>query len=165
MQAAFDNRYVTRLDGPNGKKQNSKRGLAEALRQDIRDAIKRTGADRAVMVWCGSTEIYLTPSSCHASIEAFEKGLDANDPNISPSQLYAYAAIMEGVPTPMARPICPPTIRRSKRWRVKKGVPLAGKDFKTGQTLVKTALAPALQGAHAGSGWLVLDQHPGQSRR
>jgi myo-inositol-1-phosphate synthase len=154
MQAAFDNRYVTRLDGPNGKKQNSKRGLAEALRQDIRDAIKRTGADRAVMVWCGSTEIYLTPSSCHASIEAFEKGLDANDPNISPSQLYAYAAIMEGVPYANGAPNLSADNPAFEALAREKGVPLAGKDFKTGQTLVKTALAPAFKARMLGlDGW------------
>ncbi|HJR56425.1 MAG TPA: inositol-3-phosphate synthase [Rhizomicrobium sp.] len=154
MKAAFDIRYVTRLDGPNGKAQNSKRGLAEALRQDIRDAIKRTGADRAVMVWCGSTEIYLTPSSCHASIEAFEKGLDANDPNISPSQLYAYAAIMEGVPYANGAPNLSADNPAFEALAREKGVPLAGKDFKTGQTLVKTALAPAFKARMLGlDGW------------
>jgi myo-inositol-1-phosphate synthase len=154
MKAAFDIRYVTRLDGPNGKSQNSKRGLAEAIRQDIRDAITRTGADRAVMVWCGSTEIYLTPSSCHASIEAFEKGLDANDPNISPSQLYAYAAIMEGVPYANGAPNLSADNPAFEALAREKGVPLAGKDFKTGQTLVKTALAPAFKARMLGlDGW------------
>src|SRR5688572_14471343 len=85
MKAAFDGNYVRRLDGPNVKSENSKRALAEALRQDIRTAMARTGATRAVMVWCGSTEIYLRPSACHESVDAFEKGLDRDDPAISPS--------------------------------------------------------------------------------
>jgi myo-inositol-1-phosphate synthase len=98
MAAAFDRQYVKRLDGPNVKKAANKKELAESLREDIRTRIAETGASRAVMVWCGSTEVYLQPSACHMDIDSFEKGMLDNDPAISPSQLYAYAAIMEGVP-------------------------------------------------------------------
>jgi myo-inositol-1-phosphate synthase len=154
MKAAFDGSYVRRLDGPNVKSENSKRALAEALRQDIRTAMARTGATRAVMVWCGSTEIYLRPAACHNSVEAFEKALDANDPAIAPSQLYAYAAIKEGVPYANGAPnlsadnIALETLAREN------GVPLAGKDFKTGQTLLKTVLAPGFKARMLGiDGW------------
>jgi len=154
MQAAFDPEYVKRLDGPNVKPTKSKRELAEALRQDIRDAIERTGADRAVMVWCGSTEIYLRPAACHASIEAFEAGLDANDPAIAPSQLYAYAAIMEGVPYANGAPNLSADSAALEALAEKKGVPIAGKDFKTGQTLMKTILAPGFKARMIGiDGW------------
>ena len=98
MTAAFDQAYVRRLSGPNVKEAANKKELAEALREDIRDRLAATGASRAVMVWCGSTEVYQRPAACHETIEAFEKGLLDDDPAIAPSQLYAYAAIMEGVP-------------------------------------------------------------------
>ena len=154
MKAAFDGSYVRRLDGPNVKSENSKRALAEALRQDIRTAMSKTGATRAVMVWCGSTEIYLRPGPCHNSVEAFEKALDANDPAIAPSQLYAYAAIKERVPYANGAPnlsadnIALETLAREN------GVPLAGKDFKTGQTLLKTVLAPGFKARMLGiDGW------------
>ncbi len=154
MKAAFDGNYVRRLDGPNVKSENSKRALAESLRQDIRDAIAAAKATRAVMIWCGSTEIYLTPAPCHASIEAFEKGLDRDDPGIAPSQLYAYAAIMEGVPYGNGAPNLSadnPALEELARAR---GVPLAGKDFKTGQTLMKTVLAPGFKARMLGlDGW------------
>jgi len=154
MQAAFDPSYVKRLDGPNKKGTTSKRELAEALRQDIRNAIADTGADRAVMVWCGSTEIYLRPSDCHASIEAFEQGLDNNDPNIAPSQLYAYAAIMEGIPYANGAPNLSADSPALEALAIKNGVPLAGKDFKTGQTLMKTILAPGFKARMIGvEGW------------
>ena len=154
MQAAFDPTYVKRLDGPNKKALSSKRALAEALRQDIRDAIARTGADRAVMVWCGSTEIYLRPDACHASIETFEKGLDANDPSIAPSQLYAYAAIMEGVPYANGAPNLSADSPALEALAIEKGVPIVGKDFKTGQTLMKTIIAPGLKARMIGvDGW------------
>ncbi|TNF29850.1 MAG: inositol-3-phosphate synthase [Deltaproteobacteria bacterium] len=154
MQAAFDPEYVKRLDGPNVKPTKNKRELAEALRQDIRDSIARTGADRAVMVWCGSTEVYLRPAACHANIEAFEAGLDANDPAISPSQLYAYAAIMEGVPYANGAPNLSADTPALEQLALAKGVPIAGKDFKTGQTLMKTILAPGFKARMIGiDGW------------
>ena len=145
MAAAFDQHYVKRLDGPNVKPTKDRRALAEALRQDIRHALRDTGASRAVMIWCGSTETYLRPSACHASIEAFEAGLDANDPAISPSQLYAYAAIMEQVPYANGAPNLSADHPALEALAVEKGVPIAGKDFKTGQTLMKTILAPGFK--------------------
>ena len=154
MTAAFDPAYVKRLDGPNVKPTRSKRELAEALRQDIRDAKAANNAERAVMVWCGSTEVYLTPGPCHMSIEAFEAGLDNDDPNIAPSQLYAYAAIMEGVPYANGAPNLSADSPALEQLAIEKGVPLAGKDFKTGQTLMKTILAPGFKARMLGvAGW------------
>ncbi len=154
MAAAFDPAYVKRLDGPNVKPTRRKRALAEALREDIRGAMAAHGADRAVMVWCGSTEIYLTPAPCHMTIEAFEAGLDADDPAISPSQLYAYAAIMEGVPYANGAPNLSADFPALEQLAIDKGVPLAGKDFKTGQTLMKTILAPGFKSRMLGiAGW------------
>jgi myo-inositol-1-phosphate synthase len=154
MKAAFDQKYVRRLDGPNVKPTKNKREMAEALRQDIRDAMAEKGATRAVMIWCGSTEIYLQPSSCHQSIEAFEQGLDDNDENIAPSQLYAYAAIMEGVPYANGAPNLSADSPALEQLALKHGVPIAGKDFKTGQTLMKTILAPGFKARMLGiSGW------------
>ena len=154
MPAAFDPAYVRRLDGPNVKATASRRELAEALRQDIRNAIKSTGATRAVMVWCGSTEVYLRPSDCHKSIEAFERGLDMNDVAIAPSQLYAYAAIKEGVPYANGAPNLSADSPALEALAIEMGVPLCGKDFKTGQTLLKTVLAPAFKMRMIGvDGW------------
>ena len=154
MTAAFDQRYVKRLDGPNVKKAKTKRELAEMLRQDIRDAIAAAGATRAVMIWCGSTETYLTPTACHQSLDAFEKGLDANDHGISPSQLYAYAAIMEGVPYANGAPNLSADFPAFELLAQERSVPLAGKDFKTGQTMMKTVLAPGFKARMLGlRGW------------
>ncbi|MEM6293451.1 MAG: inositol-3-phosphate synthase [Myxococcota bacterium] len=154
MKAAFDQAYVKRLDGPNVKSAKTKYDLAQELRQDIRDQIASHGADRAVMVWCGSTEVYLQPTAVHQSIEAFEAGLRANDEGISPSQLYAYAAIQEGVPYANGAPNLSADCRALEQLALEKGVPLAGKDFKTGQTLMKTVLAPAFKARMLGvQGW------------
>src|SRR5690606_34550178 len=98
MPAAFDTRYVKKLTGSNAKKAANKRELAEALREDIRRFKEENGCDRLVMVWCGSTEVYVRPSAVHETLESFEKGMEENHDDIAPSQLYAYAAIMEGVP-------------------------------------------------------------------
>lgn len=98
MSAVFEKRFVKRLDGPNVKQGKTKRDLAEQLIADIADFKQREGADRLVMIWCGSTEIHSVPSAVHASVEAFEKGLEENDPEIAPSQIYAYAALKSGVP-------------------------------------------------------------------
>jgi myo-inositol-1-phosphate synthase len=154
MPAAFDRDYVKRLDGPNVKPAKNKRELAEALRADIRSRLAETGASRAVMVWCGSTEIHLRPSKCHESIEAFEKGLDANDPGIAPSQLYAYAAIQEGVPYANGAPNLSADFDALEQLALERGVPICGKDFKTGQTLMKTILAPGFKARMLGiAGW------------
>jgi myo-inositol-1-phosphate synthase len=154
MTAAFDKHYVKRLDGPNVKDYRTKADLVEALRDDIRSARQCSGASRAVMVWCGSTEIYIEPSDCHASAEAFEAGLKNNDPAISPSQLYAYAAILEGIPYANGAPNLSADTRVMEQLAIERGIPIAGKDFKTGQTLLKTVLAPALKSRMLGvEGW------------
>jgi myo-inositol-1-phosphate synthase len=154
MSAAFDQTYVKRLDGPNVKPTKRKRELAEMLRQDIRDSLSRSGASRAVMVWCGSTEIHLQPSACHTDIEAFEAGLDRDDPAISPSQLYAYAALQEGVPYANGAPNLSADFPALEQLATARRVPVCGKDFKTGQTLMKTILAPGFKTRMLGvRGW------------
>jgi myo-inositol-1-phosphate synthase len=104
MPAVFDRRYVKRLDGPHVKTRREQAELAEQLREDIRRFKADHGLDRLVIIWCGSTEIYLTESEVHSSLDALEKGLEANDPTIPSSMIYAYAALKEGIPTPTPRP-------------------------------------------------------------
>jgi myo-inositol-1-phosphate synthase len=154
MPAAFDREYVKRLEGSNVKPTKHRRELAEALREDIRDAKRRTGASRAVMVWCGSTEVYTRPGPCHASIAAFEKALDENDQAIAPSQLYAYAAIQEGVAYANGAPNLSVDNDALEGLARERGVAITGKDFKTGQTLMKTMLAPGFKARMLGvRGW------------
>jgi myo-inositol-1-phosphate synthase len=154
MSAVFDQEYVKRLDGPNVKSGGSKFELAQALRDDIRSAVDASGADRAVMVWCGSTEIHLEPAACHADLAAFEQGMKDDDPSIAPSQLYAYAAIMEGVPYANGAPNLSADVPALEQLALERGVPIAGKDFKTGQTMIKTVLAPAFKARMLGvAGW------------
>jgi len=154
MPAAFDHAYVKKLDGPNKKKAATKKELAEAIRADIRKFKKDNGCDRLVMVWCGSTEIYLAPTAVHQTLEAFEKGMEANDPAIAPSQLYAYAAIMEGIPYANGAPNLSADFPALEKLAIDRGVPIAGKDFKTGQTMLKTVLAPAFKARMLGlNGW------------
>jgi myo-inositol-1-phosphate synthase len=152
LPAVFDQFYVKRLNGTHVKKGKNKRDLAEQVIADIR-AFKKT-VDRVVMIWAASTEIFLEPTAVHQSIEAFEKGLEANDPGIAPSQIYAYAALSEGVPFANGAPNLtvdfPAMVALSK----KNAAPICGKDFKTGQTLMKTVLAPAFKARMLGvSGW------------
>jgi myo-inositol-1-phosphate synthase len=154
MPAAFDTSYVKKLSGPNVKKGANKRELADQIREDIRRFKSEQRCDRLVMVWCGSTEVFLRPGSAHANIEAFEKALAANDENIAPSMLYAYAAIMEGVPYANGAPNLSADIGALEGLAVSRGVPICGKDFKTGQTLMKTVLAPGFKARMLGlSGW------------
>jgi myo-inositol-1-phosphate synthase len=154
MPAVFDPRYVTRLDGPNVKQGKTKRDLAEQLRQDIRDFRARNGCDRLVMVWCASTETYIKPGPQHATVEQFERAMERNDDAIAPSMLYAWAAIMEGVPFANGAPnLCvdtPALIELANQ----REVPISGKDFKTGQTWMKTVIAPGIKARMLGlSGW------------
>jgi myo-inositol-1-phosphate synthase len=154
MPAAFDTTYVKKLNGPNKKKGANKRELAEAIRADIRRFKKENGCDRLVMVWCASTEIYVRAGAVHQTIEAFEKGMEDNDPGIAPSQLYAYAAIMENVPYANGAPNLSADFPALENLAVERGVPIGGKDFKTGQTLMKTILAPGFKTRMLGlSGW------------
>jgi myo-inositol-1-phosphate synthase len=154
MKAAFDQHYVKNLSGPNVKKAKNKFELAEQLREDIRNFKKKSKADRLVMVWCGSTEIFLKPESVHKDLKSFEKGMRANDPAIAPSMLYAYAAIGEGVPFANGAPNLTVDIPALEEYAKAKEVPIGGKDFKTGQTLMKTILAPGFKARMLGlNGW------------
>jgi myo-inositol-1-phosphate synthase len=154
MPAAFDRKYVKRLDGTNVKTGANKRELAEQLREDIRRFKTDNNCDRLVMVWCGSTEIYLQPGEAHATIDAFEKAMEQNDDAIAPSMLYAWAAIMEGVPFANGAPNLTADVPALLQLAKDRGVPLSGKDFKTGQTMMKTIIAPGLKARMLGlAGW------------
>jgi myo-inositol-1-phosphate synthase len=154
MKAVFDQNYVKNLHGPNVKKGKNKRDLAEQLRQDIRDFKKRNKLDRLVMVWCGSTEIFLKPEGVHKTLASFEKAMKENHPAIAPSMLYAYAAISEGVPFANGAPNLTVDIPALEEYAKIRNVPIGGKDFKTGQTLIKTVLAPAFKARMLGlNGW------------
>jgi len=154
MPAVFDNAYVKLLDGPNKKTGSNKKDLAEQLRADIRNFKEENQCDRLVMVWCGSTEIYIRPGTVHESIESFEKAMEENEHDITPSMLYAYAAIMEDVPYANGAPNCSADFAAMENLAIERGVPICGKDFKTGQTLMKTILAPGFKTRMLGlSGW------------
>ena len=154
MPAVFEQAWVKNLDGPNVKKGGSKMDLAEAVIRDIEKFRKESGAARAVMVWCGSTETYSLPTAVHASLPAFEKGLRESSPDIAPSMIYAYAAIASGVPYANGAPNLTVDIPALTEMARSKGVPIAGKDFKTGQTLMKTIIAPGLKARMLGlQGW------------
>ena len=154
MPAVFSTKYVKKLDGPNVKKGANWMELADQLREDIRRFKSEKKLDRMVMVWCGSTEIYLEQKPVHESIKAFEAGLKANDPDIAPSMVYAYAALKERVPFANGAPNLtvdiPAMIELAKEMKV----PICGKDFKTGQTMLKTVLAPMFKSRMLGvAGW------------
>jgi myo-inositol-1-phosphate synthase len=154
MPAVFENKYVTRINGPNVKQGKSKRDLAEQLRQDIRDFKAKNKCDRVVIVWCASTEIFIKPGPQHATIEQFERAMEDNDDAIAPSMLYAYAAIMEGVPFANGAPNLSADIPALIQLAQQRGVPISGKDFKTGQTWMKTVIAPGLKARMLGlAGW------------
>jgi myo-inositol-1-phosphate synthase len=152
--AVFDQRYVKRLDGPNVKKGKNKRDLAEQVIADIRKFKADHKLDRLVMVWCGSTEIFLTQTPAHASLESFERALEQSDLAIPSSMVYAYAAIREGIPYANAAPNLTADIPALVDLAARTGSPLAGKDLKTGQTLIKTIVAPGLKARLLGvAGW------------
>lgn len=154
MPAVFDQAYVKRLHGTNVKTGASKRALAEALRQDIRDFKARHGCDRLVMVWCASTEIFIEPGPAHASLAAFEQAMDTGDQQIAPSMLYAWAALQEGVPFANGAPNLTVDTAAMMELAREKRVAIGGKDFKTGQTLLKTVLAPMFKARMLGvAGW------------
>ncbi|HSA93421.1 MAG TPA: inositol-3-phosphate synthase [Terriglobales bacterium] len=153
-KAVFDRRYVKKLDGPNVKKGRNKMELAEQVREDIRQFQKTSGADRLVMIWCGSTEVFLTPGPAHTSLAAFEKALQKNDDSIAPSMIYAYAALQEGVPFANGAPNLTVDIPAMHELARRHQAPICGKDFKTGQTLLKTILAPGFKARMIGlHGW------------
>jgi myo-inositol-1-phosphate synthase len=152
--AVFDQQYVKRLDGPNVKKGKTKKDLAEQLIDDIRRFQSQHGLDRLVLIWCGSTEVFMTETPAHQSLAAFEQALEANDPSIPSSMIYAYAAIREGIPYANAAPNLSADVPALLELAQKTGSPLAGKDLKTGQTLLKTIIAPGLKARLLGvDGW------------
>ncbi|MBZ5694840.1 MAG: inositol-3-phosphate synthase [Acidobacteriia bacterium] len=154
MKAAFDQNYVKKLQGPNVKKGKNKFDLAEQLRQDIRDFKKKNKLDRLVMVWCASTEVFMKQEDVHKDLQSFEKAMKENHPAIAPSMLYAYAAISEGVPFANGAPNLTVDIPALEDFAREREVPIGGKDFKTGQTLLKTVLAPAFKARMLGlNGW------------
>jgi myo-inositol-1-phosphate synthase len=154
LSAVFDRHYVKRLDSRNVKKGQNKMELAQQVRSDIYDFKKSSGADRLVMIWCGSTEIFLRPSDVHESVRNFESGLERNDENISPSMIYAYAALCEGVPFANGAPNLTVDLPALQELSRRNQAPICGKDFKSGQTLMKTVLAPGLKARMLGlQGW------------
>ena len=154
MPAVFDNKYVTRIHGTNVKTGKTKRDLAEQLRQDIREFKSKNKCDRIVVVWCASTEVFIKAGPQHATIEQFEKAMERNDDAIAPSMLYAYAAIMEGVAFCNGAPNLTADIPALLELANTKGVAVSGKDFKTGQTWMKTVIAPGLKARMLGlAGW------------
>ncbi len=153
-KAVFDHNYVKRLDGTHVKKGKNKMDLAEQLRADIQDFKKTSGAARLVTIWCASTETFLEQSAVHQSVKAFEKGLRDNDENIPPSMVYAYASLMEGVAFANGAPNLTLDIPVMLELSRQNEAPICGKDFKTGQTLMKTILAPGFKARMLGlSGW------------
>ena len=154
MPAVFDHNYVKRLNGTNIKSGKNKMELAEQLMADMANFKRDKGCDRLVIVWAASTEIYLEPSEIHQTIEAFEKAMYDNDPRIAPSMIYAYAAIKSGIPFANGAPNLTLDIPALTKLAEQSGVPICGKDFKTGQTLMKTILAPGLKARMLGlEGW------------
>ncbi len=154
MPAVFYPEYVKRLNGTHLKSGKTKADMVEMLRDDIRTTIRDRGCSRAVAVWCGSTEIYVEAGAVHQSVSAFEKGLLENDPNITSSMLYAWACMKEGVPYANGAPNLSTDFPAALELAKETQTPLAGKDFKTGQTLMKTILAPGLKARMLGlSGW------------
>ena len=154
MRAVFDQHYVKRLTGTNVKQGKNKRELADALREDLREFKKKNGCDRLVIVWCASTEIFIQPGAAHENLAAFEKAMEANDPTIAPSMLYAYAAIMEGVAFANGAPNLSCDVPALEQLARDRKVAIGGKDFKTGQTMIKTVLGPMFKARMLGvAGW------------
>ncbi|RPJ12472.1 MAG: inositol-3-phosphate synthase, partial [Deltaproteobacteria bacterium] len=154
MPAVFEQNYVKRLTGTNVKQGKTKMDLADQVREDIRTFKALRNLARVVMTWCGSTEIYVEPGPVHQSLEAFEQGLTENHPGIAPSMIYAYAALAEGIPYANGAPNLTLDIPALQQLAKKNKVPICGKDLKTGQTLMKSILAPGFKARMLGmSGW------------
>ena len=154
MKAVFDHEYVKRISGPNVKQGGSKMDQAKMLMEDIASFRKQSGAARLVMIWCGSTEVFHKPVAVHQTLNDFECGLMKNDADIAPSQIYAYAALKSGVPFANGAPNLTHDVPALLDLARERQLPVCGKDFKTGQTYLKTVLAPALKARMLGlSGW------------
>jgi myo-inositol-1-phosphate synthase len=153
MAAVFDSEYIRRITGPN-QKSGTKMEKAEALMADIENFRKTNGCSRLVMIWCGSTEVFHKPAAVHATIATFEEGLRKNDPDIAPSQIYAYAALKSKVPFANGAPNLTTDVPALLDLARENNVPICGKDFKTGQTFMKTLIAPGLKARMLGiNGW------------
>jgi myo-inositol-1-phosphate synthase len=154
MPAAFDRSYVKRIDADNTMHTVDKRAMLNSIRDDINRFKDEKQVDRVVMIWCASTEIFIEIGPAHLTLEAFEAAIDANDPSIAPSMLYAYAALQEGVPFANGAPNLCVDVPALREYATANNVPISGKDFKTGQTLIKTVLGPMLRARMLGlSGW------------
>jgi myo-inositol-1-phosphate synthase len=153
-KAVFDHNYVKKIDGPNVKKGKNKMDLAEQVRADIREFKKSSGASRLVTIWCGSTETFIEPTAAHQTVKSFEKALAQNDENIAPSMIYAYASLKEGVPFANGAPNLTVDIPAMHQLSRENDAPICGKDYKTGQTLIKTILATGFKARMIGlNGW------------
>ena len=154
MPAAFDPSYVKRLEGTNVMASTDKRSMLDQIKADIAAFRDENLCDRLVMIWCASTEVYIEPGPTHADLASFEAAIDANDPSIAPSMLYAYAALQEGVPFANGAPNLAVDTPVLRTYAEEHGVPICGKDFKTGQTMIKTVLGPMLKARMLGlNGW------------
>jgi myo-inositol-1-phosphate synthase len=154
MKAVFYPEWVRRLSGTHVKSGTNKAQMVEELRDDIRRTMRDKRCERGVAVWCGSTEVHHLPGAVHQSMAAFDAGLRRSSPEISNSQLYAWACVLEGVPFVNGSPNMAVDFPAIQELAVARGVPIAGKDFKTGQTLMKTILAPGLRARQLGlRGW------------
>jgi myo-inositol-1-phosphate synthase len=154
MKAVFDKNYIKRIDGPNVKSGANRMEMAEQLMEDIRSFKRSHNCSRLVMIWCGSTEVFHKSAAVHQSMEAFEEGLRKNDPDIAPSQIYAYAALKLGVPYANGAPNLTTDTPALLHLARENNVPICGKDYKTGQTFMKTLLAPGFKARMLGmSGW------------
>jgi myo-inositol-1-phosphate synthase len=154
MKAVFDQQYVKRLNGTHVKKASNKLELAEQLMDDIREFKRSHECDRVVMIWCASTEIFLLPGEKHADLKTFERAMEDNEPSIAPSMIYAYAALKSGIPFANGAPNLTVDIPALTRLAIDQELPICGKDFKTGQTLMKTIIAPGLKARLLGlHGW------------
>ncbi|MFV0308101.1 MAG: inositol-3-phosphate synthase [Desertimonas sp.] len=154
MPAAFDRSYVKNIDAGNVQGSLDKRSMLNAIREDINRFREDKQVDRVVMIWAASTEIFIEPGPAHMDLERFEAAIDANDATIAPSMLYAYAALLEGVPFANGAPNLTVDVPALRQYATEHAIPISGKDFKTGQTLIKTVLAPMLKARMLGlSGW------------
>ncbi len=154
MKAVFDQEYVKRINGPNVKEAGSKMDKAEMLMDDIRNFQQTNSVSRSVMIWCGSTEVFHRPAAVHQTLKDFECGLMKNDPEIAPSQIYAYAALKSGIPFANGAPNLTTDMPALLELARERNLPVCGKDFKTGQTFMKTLIAPGLKARMLGlSGW------------
>jgi myo-inositol-1-phosphate synthase len=154
MKAVFDHEYIRRINGPNVKQGGTKMDKAEMLMEDIRRFQESTGVARTIMIWCASTEVFHRPSQVHQTLQEFECGLMKDDPEIAPSQIYAYAALKMGVPFANGAPNLTTDAPALTALARDKNIPICGKDFKTGQTFMKTLLAPGFKARMLGMhGW------------